>query len=108
MATRSARLFGPTLIAGTGWTSLYTAPVDMTVLVKSLRIVSLAGSDPVTFDLATPVADADGALFWQTTLEPLHIVVDRSWFVIAGGEELFIRCSLAGVVVVRGDGAELP
>lgn len=105
MAARSKKLVGPQLLDADAVTLLYTCPAGVVCLVKSARIVNVAGATR-SFSLWTSPGRPAGDLFHDATIAAGEVVSDSDWQVLVEGDEIH-GLAPAGGVAIRISGAEL-
>lgn len=85
---------------------IYTAPVDQVVIVKSLRLVAVAGVD-VVVSLGLGDGSPEHRYLSEATVRAGRIVLDASWNILEPGETLYALADVASSCTLWISGAVL-
>lgn len=102
---RSSRLGGPTVVTGTGTTTIFTVPSGETWLVKWLSAANDAGSG---HEIQLYVdSNAIGNQLFRETVPASSCIQREVWWVLVAGESLTAKGGSGQSTTITVHGAEL-
>ena len=106
MATRTRRLWGPTLLAAAAESVLFTCPAGRTCIVKTVTFTN-TGAANQTVRLGIGGTAAGQRIWGVQTVNASGSFVLELWFVLNPGDQLVVLPNAGGVITCAGFGSLL-